>query len=135
MLLTVVVMVGAYVYLVPAVISALIGTPIALRIAGTIGLLAPIGIPLGMAYPLGITVLRGFSPALVPWAWGLNGALSVVASVLAIFIGSRVGFSVAFLTGMAAYAVALVTMRLAIALARSATSVEQLARPRVRQAG
>ena len=118
-LLVVVAMVGAYVYLVPAAISALIGTPIALRIVGTVGLLAPIGIVLGMAYPLGITVLRGLSPALVPWAWGLNGALSVVASVLAIFIGSRVGFTVAFLTGMAAYALALVTMRLAIALART----------------
>jgi hypothetical protein len=53
-----------------------------------------------MAYPLD----------LVPWAWGLNGALSVVASVLAVFIGSRFGFSMAFLTGLAAYGVGLVVM-------------------------
>ncbi len=134
-LLTIVVMAAVYVYLVPAVITALIGTPITLRIAATIALLAPIGIPLGMAYPLGNTVLRCFSGALVPWAWGLNGALSVVASVLAILIGSWVGFRAAFLTGMAAYAVALITMRVAITLGRSATSVEQAARPLVRQAG
>ena len=106
-LAAIVVVAGAYVWLVPRVIEALLGEPIAARIAVTVVLLAPIGLLLGMAYPLGITVLRGFSEHLVPWAWGLNGALSVVASVLAIFIGSRVGFSMAFLTGVAAYAVGL----------------------------
>jgi spermidine synthase len=125
-LLTIVGMTAVYVHLVPAVITAVIGTPIWLRIAATVALLAPLGIPLGMAYPLGITVLRGFSPALVPWAWGLNGALSVVASVLAIFIGSRVGFSAAFLTGMAAYGVALITMRLAVVLNGTARAIEPL---------
>ena len=116
-----------YVYLVPAVITALIGAPIGLRIAATVAVLAPIGLVLGMAYPLGITVLRAFNPELVPWAWGLNGALSVVASVLAIFIGSRIGFSAAFLTGVGAYALALITMGGAIALGRSQASLEDAA--------
>ena len=62
---------------------------LALRIVFTVVLLAPVGLLLGMPYPLGITLLREFGEGLVPWAWGLNGALSVVASVLAIFIGSR----------------------------------------------
>jgi hypothetical protein len=99
-----------YLYVVPAVISALLAAPIFVRIAVTVVLLAPIGLVLGMAYPLGITVLREFSEELVPWAWGLNGALSVVASVLAIFVGSRLGFSVALVTGVAAYGLALVIM-------------------------
>jgi hypothetical protein len=106
-LAAIVVLAAAYVWLVPQVIEALLGEPIAARIAVTVVLLMPIGLLLGMPYPLGITVLRGFSEHLVPWAWGLNGALSVVASVLAIFIGSRIGFSMAFLTGVAAYAVGL----------------------------
>jgi spermidine synthase len=108
----IVVIAALYVLAVPALIDALLGTPIALRIAATIGLLAPIGLPLGMAYPLGITVLRTFDDALVPWAWGINGALSVVASVGAIFLGSRIGFSAAFLTGVAAYALALAIIAL-----------------------
>lgn len=70
-------------------------------------------------------MLRGFNPELVPWAWGLNGALSVVASVLAIFIGSRIGFSAAFLTGVGAYALALITMRSAIVLGRSGAPLEE----------
>jgi hypothetical protein len=63
-----------------------------------------------MAYPLGIHMLREFDEGLVPWAWGLNGALSVVASVFAVFLGSRLGFTAASLTGMAAYAVAMVAV-------------------------
>jgi spermidine synthase len=101
-----------YAFAIPPVIGALLGTLIALRIAVTVALLAPIGLLLGMAYPLGIAVLRGFGEGLVPWAWGLNGALSVAASVLAIFLGSRYGFTVAFLTGVGAYGVAAVLMAL-----------------------
>ena len=58
----------------------------------------------------------------MPWAWGLNGARClVVASVLAIFIGSRWGFSAAFLTGAwrPATTRALIVMRLAISLGRA----------------
>jgi hypothetical protein len=100
-----------YAFAVPAIIAVLLGTSIAVRIATTIVLLAPFGLLLGMAYPLGIAVLREISEDLVPWAWGLNGALSVVASVLAVFIGSRAGFTAAFATGIAAYAVAFMAMR------------------------
>lgn len=96
-----------YVVLVPWLIYQLLGSSILIRIAATVALLGPIGLLLGMAYPLGITILRGYGEELVPWAWGLNGAMSVVASVLAIFIGSRIGFTAAFLTGVGAYALGL----------------------------
>jgi hypothetical protein len=105
-----------YITALTPVIHQLLGAPIALRIGVTVLLLGPIGLLLGMAYPLGITILRGFGEELVPWAWGLNGAMSVVASVVAIFIGSKIGFTAAFLTGVAAYVVALLSMRLAMRL-------------------
>ena len=96
-----------YAYGLPTVIEQLLGSSIVMKIPITVVLLAPIGLLLGMAYPLGIGVLREESESLVPWAWGMNGAMSVVASVLATFIGSRVGFTVALLTGIAAYGVGL----------------------------
>jgi hypothetical protein len=68
-------------------------------------------------------VLRGYGEELVPWAWGLNGAMSVVASVVSTFIGSRIGFSAAFLTGAGAYALGGAAIVLATARApRQATS-------------
>ena len=109
-LAAIVVLAAIYAWLVPHVVTSMLGEPIQVRVLVTVLLLAPIGLLLGMAYPLGITVLREFGEGLVPWAWGLNGALSVVASVLAIFLGSRFGFSTAFVTGLVAYGVGLVVM-------------------------
>jgi len=103
-----------YVVGVPSIIRHFLGAPIAGRIAITVALLAPIGLLLGMAYPLGIRILRGFGEELVPWAWGLNGVMSVVASVVAVFIGSRIGFTAVFLTGVGAYVLALGSMMLAM---------------------
>jgi hypothetical protein len=111
-----------YLVTVPRVIEALLGLPIATRIGITVALLAPIGLLLGMAYPLGITVLRGYGEELVPWAWGLNGVMSVVASVVSTFIGSRIGFSAAFLTGIGAYALGFAAIAFATSRATEAKS-------------
>jgi spermidine synthase len=124
-LVAIVVIASLYVYVVPLLNSTLIGASIWVRIPVTVLLLAPIGTVLGMAYPLGITLLRGFGDELIPWAWALNGALSVVASVLAIFIGSRAGFTFAFLTGVATYGVALILIRLALFLAPAREVAEE----------
>jgi hypothetical protein len=112
-LATVVVLGLLYAAFLPAVLRPLMGVPIQLKVLLSVLLLAPIGIALGMPYPLGIMVLRRAGEGLVPWAWGLNGALSVVASVFAIFISSRVGFTVTMVTGCATYGVALLCMLLA----------------------
>ncbi|MFT5039368.1 MAG: hypothetical protein ACI8TX_000316 [Hyphomicrobiaceae bacterium] len=79
-----------------------------IKILATVVILAPIGLALGTAFPLGIGILRRVNEGLVPWAWSVNGALSVVASVLAPFLGSKIGFSMAMNTGVAAYALALI---------------------------
>jgi spermidine synthase len=106
--LVVIIAAGAlYVWGVPRLVEALMGLGIAAKIALTVLLLAPLGLVLGMAYPLGIGRLTAISDGLVAWAWGLNAALSVVASVLATYIGSRVGFSAAMASGVLAYAVGL----------------------------
>jgi len=44
---------------------------------------------------------------MLTWAWGMNGALSVVGATLAIFIAMNWGFGATFLTASAAYLVAL----------------------------
>jgi SAM-dependent methyltransferase len=117
-----VILTASYVLAVPVVIESLLGVSIYLRAASTVLLLAPVGLLLGMANPLGITVLRGFDEGLVPWAWGLNGALSVVATVFAIFLGSRFGFTAAFLSGIGAYSLAWLIMTVLPAPQRSVDS-------------
>jgi len=79
-------------------------TPI--RIAVGVGILFPLGFLMGMAFPLGMKVASAERPSLSPWLWGINGATSVCASVLAVVISLYAGISAAFWTGMACYAVA-----------------------------
>jgi hypothetical protein len=52
---------------------------------------APVSVALGMPFPLGLARL-GTGGAL-PWAWGLNGAFSVVATPLANLIATEAGHS------------------------------------------
>ena len=50
-------------------------------------------------------------PQLVAWAWGMNGALSVLGAILAVFIAMNWGFSVTLLCGAVIYAVAAALVR------------------------
>jgi hypothetical protein len=84
-------------------LRALIDLPFWLRIVLTVTLLAPLGVTLGMAMPLGLRRLEGLYPNGVAWAWGINGIASVLASVLAIMVAIELGFTAATLLALACY--------------------------------
>ena len=79
-------------------------TPV--RILLAVIILSSIGLFMGMAFPLGMRLASLHSTALTPWLWGINGATSVCASVLAVAISMAWGISATFWTGLACYAVA-----------------------------
>lgn len=89
------------------VLRSLIGLPFAGRVALTVALLAPFGIGLGMPMPLGLKRFSGPYPLSVPYAWGVNGIASVLASVLGVVVAIRGGYVVASLLAAACYAFAL----------------------------
>jgi predicted membrane-bound spermidine synthase len=80
----------------------------AIRIVVAMALLFPLGLFMGMAFPLGMRLASATSGTLTPWLWGMNGAASVCGSVLAILIALNGGLAAAFWTGVACYAGALV---------------------------
>ena len=55
-------------------------------------MLVPVGMLLGIPMPAGIRLLSARAPQMVTWAWGMNGALSVLGATLAIFIAMNWGF-------------------------------------------
>ena len=69
---------------------------------------SPPGCFMGMAFPLGMKLAAGARTQLTPWLWGLNGAASVLASVLSVCIALTWSISTAFWAGWACYLVALV---------------------------
>lgn len=88
-------------------------TPVRILVAG--GLVFLLGVPMGTAFPLGIRMAQRRSRDLTPWLWGINGATSVCASVLAIAIALTFGIAAAYWCGTAAYGLALLaTLLLAL---------------------
>ena len=90
------------------VMLATLDWPWPLRSALVLAVLAPVSLALGLPFPLGLARL-GDSSAL-PWAWGLNGAFSVVATPLANLIARTWGLHALLLCAAAMYAVALAAL-------------------------
>jgi hypothetical protein len=94
----------------PAVISRADGATTPVRIAIAIALLAPLALFMGMPFAIGMRAASGHPGTPTAFLWGINGATSVCASVLAVVIALFFGISIAFWTGAFAYAVALASM-------------------------
>jgi hypothetical protein len=90
----------------PQAIEALRSTTTVVRIVAAIVILFPLGVFMGAAFPLGMKLAATDFEPVTPWLWGVNGATSVCASVLAVVIAMSTGISAAFWTGVGCYAVA-----------------------------
>ena len=89
----------------PAVLAAL-DLPWAVRAGLLVVALAPISLALGFPFPLGLDRFQQEGAGLLPWAWALNGAFSVVATPLANLLGHGMGLSWLLAAGMSCYAAA-----------------------------
>jgi hypothetical protein len=76
------------------------------RIIASVALLFPAGLMMGMAFPLGMKIAARRASDLTAWLWGLNGAASVMASVLSVGIALTWSISTAFWAGWLCYVVA-----------------------------
>jgi len=89
------------------VLRALLGLSLPLRVAVSVGLLAPLGLLMGLPFPLGIRLLSaGARGGAVPWAWAINGYASVLSAVGAVILGITLGFDAALYAAAALYLLA-----------------------------
>lgn len=95
-------LVGGYAVGLPALFEVALAAPLWGRLITAVLALVPLGLLLGMPFPKGLALL-GESPTLVAWAWGVNGAVSVVASILAALVALSWGSSVVLLAGAVCY--------------------------------
>ncbi len=73
------------------------------RVAVSIALLAPVGLLLGMCFPLGIRWARRAHDHLIPWAWAVNGVFSVFAAAASLVVAINFGLKAMMLAGAACY--------------------------------
>jgi predicted membrane-bound spermidine synthase len=81
------------------------------RVVWTVLTIAPLGILMGMALPLGMSVLGRTAPEAVPWAQGVNGCMSVMATVVATAVSIFFGITATLLVAALAYVVSAVSLR------------------------
>lgn len=68
-------------------------------------LVAPLGFFMGVPFPLGLSALAAKTPALIPWAWGINGCASVISAILATLVAIQFGFSLLMLFSLVLYGI------------------------------
>jgi spermidine synthase len=106
-----VVTVFVYILLLPPIFYGLVWLPHPARIIIAVLVMAPLALLMGMPMPIGIKLLSKSAPQIIPWAWGVNGATSVMGSVGALVIAILTGFNQALIVGAALYLLALVFSR------------------------
>ena len=72
-----------------------------------------IGIPaflMGMPFPMGLQLVSKRQQHLVPWAWGINGCVSVISTSLATIIAVEAGFTAVMLLASGAYLISFLSL-------------------------
>ncbi len=92
-------------FVTPLAIDRLDSATTPTRIATAVAMLVPIGFLMGMPFPIGMKMASLRPGAPTAFLWGINGATSVCASVLAVSIALSWGISSAFWAGCISYVV------------------------------
>jgi hypothetical protein len=108
LLLVLVALVFVYIVALPPIFYGLVHLAREFRIVIAVVLMAPLAMAMGMPMPIGIRVLARSAPEIIPWAWGVNGATSVMGSVAALVIAILAGFNQALMIGAGLYLVAMI---------------------------
>ena len=102
-------LVGGYALGLSVLFEATLAAPLGARLLIAVAALAPPGLLMGIPFPQGLALLGRKSPGLIAWAWGVNGAVSVTASILAALLALSCGFSAVLAVGAACYLGAWIT--------------------------
>jgi hypothetical protein len=104
--LVVIVILALWLLLWPRIQDQVLGAGVPTRILVVVASLAPLGLAMGMPFPLGLRAAAAWGQRQVALAWAVNGVLSVAGSVLAVTLATQFGFSILLFAGGAAYALA-----------------------------
>ncbi len=90
-------------YLSPAIFDIFLGYSTFARILVSVIMIFPLGIIMGMPFPLGIRITDNVSKDLIPWVWGINGYTTVIGSVLCVILALTFGFKAVIFIACSVY--------------------------------
>jgi hypothetical protein len=77
------------------VLAATITSGLGVRTVVALGFAAPLSLLLGMCFPFGVRLVQQ-TPTVAAWAWGVNGAFGVLASIIAVAVSIWIGIDANF---------------------------------------
>jgi hypothetical protein len=83
-------------YLLREILVSMIGSTVLMKIIVSIAMIFPMGILMGLFFPVGMRLAKSVSADETPWYWALNGIFGVLCSALAVFISIYIGVSMNF---------------------------------------
>lgn len=96
-----------YLLVLPFLIHFFLGYPLPVKMLISVLVLMPLSFLMGMPLPLAIKQMHKNTKDLIPWMWGVNGATSVLASILAIISAMNFGYDLTLINGYLFYFLAL----------------------------
>ncbi len=98
-----------YSLLIPPLSGTVSQYSLPLKILLTFTFLIPLSMLMGIPFPTGLKALGERCPDLIPWAWAINGCLSILAPIAAIMLAMAVGFKTVLWIGSGTYLLAFFT--------------------------
>lgn len=109
MVLTLVILfIALYIILLGPLLRITINFPLTAKVFLSILFISPAAFFMGMPFPLGLRKLSELNNTLVPWAWGINGCLSVISTALATIIAVEAGYVWVMLIAALSYGLTLI---------------------------
>jgi MFS family permease len=104
-----------YLAALPPLFRAFSGWPAAGRVAVSVAILSPLAFLMGIPFPTCLQVVSDSSRGMVAWAWGVNGAASVIGATVATLVAVHAGFRVVVLAAVLLYLTVPLSLRLILA--------------------
>ncbi|MCD4780081.1 MAG: hypothetical protein K8S27_05975 [Candidatus Omnitrophica bacterium] len=82
-----------YAMVLPRMIQSLLGLLLFVKFMIAFTIILPLGLILGMLFPQGLKKLDSINQHLIPWAWGMNGYMSVIGSAVCVYLPIVLGFN------------------------------------------
>ena len=80
----------------PIILTNMITFPILVKIITSVLVIFPIGVIMGLFFPMGMRLFKTLGSTDTPWYWALNGIFGVLSSALAVFVSIYVSISFSF---------------------------------------
>jgi hypothetical protein len=91
-------------FLLPEIFSYMVAASMHEKILVSIASVFPVGMLLGVFFPIGMRLVSDTRREQTPWYWAINGIFSVLSSAVAVFVSIYFGISKSFYIGAICYA-------------------------------